>query len=792
MTHHSLETFVRRTLCLLAVLSCAALAHAKDVTIAIVDDGSQSRELLPTAVLLEEINNLLGDEFQVAVETATEQHGDWSLGGASAALNRRLADADVDLVVTTGLLGSAAAANRPELPKPVIALMVGDIDLQRYPHEGGRSGKRNFTYLYDYSGIGAELRDFSTLARFAHVAMLVDSQWLAAVPALSSSLPALAAEAGTRVTLVAAEAEAAAVLDKIPADADAVYVTPLMRFDWAELERLSDGLIARKLPSFSSVGRAEVELGLLGTTSGSTVDSVVIARRVALLAQRILLGADAATLSVGFESHGRLLLNMNTARRIGFSPTWAALVDAEVLHREQAVAAAPVSLVEAMKIAVEANLDLRIAEFETQLSRDEIKLARAPLLPQLELEANAVQIDDDVAAALGLSVERSTDVALVASQLIYSEDVRAGYGIAKLLAEASDDEFRAATLNTLAAASTSYLALLRAKALEGVTRSNVEVTRTNLDLANVRARTGYSGRAEVLRWESEIARNRQNLAGAEAAREQAETELKRVLSRPQSEALATSDRGLSNVIALLESPGFQKYVDNPMNWSLFQAYYAELALENAPEISAFETLVRAQDRKVKADRRRFYLPEVALQARAIRNLGRSGVLSSEVDELVGDDTWFAGVQLTLPLFNGGALRSELNRSRHRLRQLETERDVVEENIEARVRSALQAIGGSYPSIELSQQAADAAARNLSLVTDQYARGAVSVTDLIDAQEAKLQADLAATDARYVFLIDFVEVQRAAGDFQLLLQPGQAAEWMNELETFFQERRQTGR
>ena len=774
-----------RTACLLALLFAAAQAQARDVTVAIVDDGPQARELISLDVLSTEISDLMGDEFQVTISSTQHNHGDWTMQGAGAALDRQLADTSVDLIVTTGLLGSFAAAEKTALEKPVIALMVGDIELQGYPHSEGRSGKRNFTYLYDYSGIAGELEHFQDLADFKHVAMLVDAEWIAAVPTLEPELPRLANTIGARITLIPARDDAAATLDRIPADADAVYVTPLLQFDWAELEVLSNGLALQRLPSFSSVGRAEVELGLLGTTSGSTVDHVVVARRIAVLLQRILLGSDAGTLSVGFESHGRLLLNMNTARAIGFSPTWATLVDADLLHRDVKVQAEPISLVEAMEIALEANLDLRVAKYDVELSRDDVRLARAPLLPQLGIEATSFRVDREQAEA-GLAVERSSDAELVGTQLIYSEQRHAGHRIANLIAAATDDGFRVATLNTLAGASASYLSILRAKALEDVTRSNVEITRTNLDLANVRARVGYSGRAEVLRWESEIARDRQDLAAAEAARERSETELKRILNRPLAERLPTSEQGLSDVIALLESPAFQKYVDNPLSWSLFQDYYTELALMNSPEMSAFDSLVRAQERQVAADRRTFYVPDIALQARSGRNLNRSGVGSSALDSVLGDSGWSVGVQLTLPLFNGGALRARLSRSRHRLAQLDTERAVVTEDVEARVRSALQQIGGSYPAIELSQQASDAASRNLDLVTDQYSRGAVTVTDLIDAQEAKLQAELAAADTRYAFLIDFVEVQRAAGDFQLLLQPGRSAEWINRLETFFSE------
>ncbi len=784
MKQQSSEFPLWRLICTCALLFVAAVAQARDVTVAIVDDGPRARELISTEVLSAEIGDLMADEFQVGI--GATDHGDWSMSGATAALDRQLADRDVDLIITTGLLGSAAAATKSNLRKPVIALMVGDIELQGYPHTEGRSGKRNFTYLYDYSGIAGELEDFQNLARFKHVAMVVDAGWLAAVPAIEADLPRLAAATGAELTVVQATDDAATVLEDIPADADAVYVTPLMRFDWPELETLSNGLALRKLPSFSSFGRAEVELGLLGTTSGSTVDNVVIARRIAILVQRILLGSDAGTLSVGFESQGRLLLNMHTARAIDFSPTWATLIDAELLHREQETPGKPISLVDAMEVALEANLDLRVVNYDVAISRDDAGLARAPLLPQLSLEATSFRVDEDRALA-GLSVERSSDAQLVGTQLIYSEQRHAGYRIAKLIAAANDDNFRVATLNTLAGAATSYLSVLRAKALEDVTRSNVEVTRTNLDLANVRARIGYSGRAEVLRWESEIARNRQDLAAAEAGREQAETELKRILNRPLAEHLPTSEEGLRDVIALLESPGFQKYVDNPLNWSVFQDYYSELALHNSPESAAFDSLVRAQERQVAADRRTFYVPDIALQARSDHNINRGGIGSSAFNSSL-DRGWSVGVQLTLPLFNGGALRRQLSRSRHRLAQLETEREVVIENVEARVRSALQKIGGSYPAIELSQQAADAAGRNLDLVTDQYSRGAVTVTDLIDAQEAKLQAQLAAADARYAFLIDFVEVQRAAGDFELLLQPGRSAEWMNGLEIYFQERR----
>jgi hypothetical protein len=52
--------------------------------------------------------------------------GDWPPAGATAALVRALADREVDVVLTLGILTSQQAARLTTLPKPVIAPLVID------------------------------------------------------------------------------------------------------------------------------------------------------------------------------------------------------------------------------------------------------------------------------------------------------------------------------------------------------------------------------------------------------------------------------------------------------------------------------------------------------------------------------------------------------------------------------------------------------------------------------------------------------------------------------------------
>ena len=73
------------------------------------------------------------------------------------------------------------------------------------------------------------------------------------------------------------------------------------------------------------------------------------------------------------------------------------------------------------------------------------------------------------------------------------------------------------------------------------------------------------------------------------------------------------------------------------------------------------------------------------------------------------------------------------------------------------------------------------------MTDSYSKGAVSVTDLIDAQNAALGSELAAAEVKYVYLSDILEVLRATGDFTLLLDPAFASDWFQDVEDYFRSR-----
>ncbi len=766
------------TIAMLALVSAAA---ARDVRVAVVIDGPAGRQVFPVAAIEREIANVAAPDTRILLPADKRFVGDWSLGGAATVLERALSDRDVDVVITLGILASQQAAHRASLPKPVIAPLVIDPILQDYPLTGGRSGRHNFAYVADFQSVANEVRAFHDIVQFKHLVALVDDSLLGALPQLGAKATDLAAALGVRIDIVRVGADVESALAALPPGTDAIYVTPV-RFSEPQVRDLARGLAARKLPTFSVIGRSELAAGMLMTTGGAERDTERLARRVVLMIQRIALGEDPARFEVAFPTSQRLVINMQTARDIGFSPRWQFLADAEQLNADVA-GTQSLTLLEAMRAALDANPALAASRERLGSAGDDVAIARSNLLPSLTAAATRTRIDEDRANPL-LQAEDSTSAGLEFSQVIFSERAWAGYSIARSLEAAQRHGQHADVLDTLTDAAGAYLNLLRARSVEDVRRRNVENTRKNLETSRVREEVGLGGRSDYLRWVAQLARDKQNLLAAEAQRRQAHTELARILHRPATRSFVTADSGLDDALGLVSSPRTQAFLDTPAKWEVFMEYAVHTALANAPEIARAGAVIEARQRALDSASRAYFLPDLALVSNASRLTQRSGAGSLAVPGAPDDESWSISLQASLPLFTGGLRGAERSQARHELRASEADKASATDGVEARTRAVLHRTASSWPAIDLSREAAAAADENLAMVSDAYARGAVSVTDLIDAQEAALSAGLAATDAKYGFLIDFVNVLRTMGEFEILLDPASREGWYGRIDEWF--------
>ncbi len=780
------KDFLFRTLAtgLLIFLPLASFAkNLPSVTIGFISDGPSPRFENMIESAQREIMTLNQDEFDIRFPKKYRINGNWQLDLIKRGINTLLANPDVDIVIATNPIGSHLLGRRKTLAKPVIATTIIDVELQGIPVNNNASGVKNLSYIASQKSFERDIKIFHSIIEFNHLTILVTDPFLKAMPDLNKKVKRASKEYGIEYTVIQVTDNVEMALSAIPADTDAVLVTPLMRVSETAFQKLVNGLIEKKLPSYSLWGRKEVEAGLLASATPQS-DDIRIARRIALNVNQILLGEKAATLPVKFNAGERLVINMETARKSGFYPSWRVLTQAELIHNEPENVPRQLTLVQVVKEAIVANLDLLSANQGVAARQENVSLARAKLFPQVEASVSGQFRDQDLSSIF--IPERSGTGAINLSQIIYSDSVWANLEISGKQQQAVELQRNRLRLDIISQTAAAYLTILKTKTIERIQRDNVDRSRINLELARARESVGASSRSDVFRWQSQIATDLQEVLQAEASRRQSEVALNRILNRPQEEPMVINPTELSNPVLIMSDPRFFNYVDNREIFRFFRDFMVEEGLTLSPELQTLQVSIEAQERSILTAKRNHWLPDVLLTA-GYSDVFERGGTGASLPPGMGDEGWNVGVSARLPILTGGAQTARLNQTQKDLQRLKYEMASIRNQIEARIRSSLHRTGASYPSIELAQKAANAAKNNLALVTDTYQKGAVSVITLIDAQNAALKTELSAANAIYEFLLDLMEVQRAVAKFDFFLKADEREAWYERIESYFQGR-----
>ena len=768
--------------------STVSMAAAPPVArIGIVTDGPcvQCPELV--TLFKKEIHDASALEFDIRFPADKTLDGNWTISGIRQAIDNLLASPEIDLVITLGLVSSNEICKRRNFKKPVIAAFVIDADIQQLPHKAGASGVKNLNYINTLKSVDRSIQTFRDMVPFTRLAILSDAFPIEVMPELHKLVSQIANEYTLDVTLISVETSADDALQQIPDAAQAVFVGSLFRLTANEFQKLAAGLIERKLPSFALWGRDDVERGLLA----SMVPKASLqhpARSVAVNILDILRGEDAGTLPVAFSQGEQLTINMATARAIDIYPSLSTLTEADLLNEERQDIQRKLTLEQAVQEALAANLELSFADSKVISGEQQVLQARSQLLPQVDVGTQAVVIDEDRAQGLGgANPERTWTGSVTATQLLYSDKVWSNYSVEKYLQDSCIEGRDAVRLDTIQAAASAYLNVLRTKTIERIQKDNLKLIRANLERARVRVSIGIAGPEEEYRWETEIANSRRAVLDAESSSLDAMNALNRILNRPQQELFVAQETQLSDPLLVVSDKLFFNLVSKPKNLKVFRDFMVQEGLEIAPELRQFDADIAARERILISAKRDYWLPTFSLQGNVTELFADGGAGTRDQAAIDLNDTeWSAGVFATLPLFEGGGKGANLRKTREELSGLKIFRNATAQRIEQRIHNAVNKTRTSYPSIDLSRDAADASHRNLALITDSYARGIKSIIDLLDAQNLALVADQRAANAVYNFLVDLMSLQRAVGKFDLFLSADERDAWLQKMEAFFEQ------
>ena len=755
----------------------------------LVDDDGPSRY---QELLKQEIETLLGTRYRVEF-TLIKLDSDAQLEYQRKTLQQLMTDPSADIIIGLSMSASELLAEMGEYSKPVIAGTVLDHKLQGLPQEeNGTSGIDNFNYIQSPFDVEKDIKTFRKLYDFKHLAVVYEENQVTMFHLLYTYFGKVveSIDEGIKLTLTEINPDTISEsLAALPETVDAVYLPPLFLGKQSDkLALLIEQLNRRRLPTFALLGEENVRSGAMASIAPDRNISA-ISRRIAINVLDIAAGRNAGNLPVKISQNvENFVVNVETLKRIDYYPSWSILNDARLINVEQEIDGSQLFLVDVIKEALQANLTLQIERLNTDLSKQDVGLARSPLLPQISLQSSYDVIDKNRADGSPASPAPYTwSAGGRLSQTLFSDDEFANYSISKLILESQKFQEQAEVLDTVVEATEAFINLLFARTNQVIQNNNLAVTRKNLDIAKSKEAVGSVGASEVHRWESEQASNKISLNDAYRDVRLAKLALNRLLNRAIDNPINPADIEIASSIELLiTDEEVYSYLENIRQLAYFNDFLISEADRNLPELKDIAAIVESQKREVLNRERAFYLPDIQLQGQIDKVLDEQGTDFDTPSDL--DHPWSIAAVASWPLFSGNSRSYDLERSRLQLRQTELEAENLQKELNLQVSANLETAAVSAREIALSRDGLQSAERNFEIIQAGYAEGRNTIADLIDAQNAKINAERGEAIAKYQFVLDFLILERSVGKFYFLSSSEEKQGFIYRLHSYMESRK----
>lgn len=752
--------------------------HAGTINVAVIEtENLLEADTSLYRMFKDELIALFKGEHQINFKSYAIKK-DASIESHHRVLEQAYADPKTEMVLVLDMAANQILGRRPFFAKPTFLPLVFSGQLLGYPIKGSASGRKNLNYQTEEVNFEEKFKTLARVAPFRHAVLITDASITRTInPAMIEESRAHARNAGVDLIIRTYDGDTQKLLSSLPKTIDAVMYGALPTAGRRQLQNLINGVNGRQLVSFSLIGEAPVRMGALATNRPDT-DWQKRARQTAIHMQDVFLGTPASRLPVLFITTGRLMVNMETSRIIGYSPRFDVLSEATLINEDKISAHVNYSLIGVARKAVEANLSLAAQRLAAEITREAVNEVRGALLPQLKSSITHSRRKDTNHTRVGTFAENSTDASLTFTHSLFSEKRWAAYTIQKYSHLSEKEVVKETELDIIQSAVNAYLNVLRGKTTLDQARYNLQITRQNHQLAKNRVTVGSRNASDLYRWESEVANAKRNVLSAKSSLEQQRQTLNRILDRPIGEVFTTTVETLENPFLLISDKGAADIISNPASLEKLTDFFVETGLEQAPELKQLRAQMAGLERQLKSHQRAFWLPDLNLTAEYTNTVDED----REVGIAAEENDWQVGVELSLPLYEGGAKSARRAQGLLAVRQLQMDYRNTINSIEQDIRSTAEAVHASYASIDLTRVSEQAARKNYDLVAESYAQGRDSIVDVLDAQEALIEAREAAMNAVYGFLIDLMNLQRANGVFDFFLTDGERRAFQQKIMT----------
>ncbi len=390
------------------------------------------------------------------------------------------------------------------------------------------------------------------------------------------------------------------------------------------------------------------------------------------------------------------------------------------------------SIDDLFSLVEENNSQLKSGRISVESASHGVASAKSSRLPGVNAQlsgsfnGDVVMMDRDFSNATSFSQPRwGNSFVVEAQQTIYAGGaVNAGIKLAELGKEMEETNLSGTRNNVRFSALAQYLELIKLDNAVHVYDENIQLMNHLIEQVNAKRDEGMALRNDITRYELQL----QELTLGKRKVEDARV----VVNHQLCNALGLDDETIVPDISITDLKFSQEG----------EAHWQSLSSTESTDLKKVELGTQMAEQKLKIAKSDL-LPKIALVAAD----NFSGPFTYDIPPVDKNfNIWYVGIGVQYSLGNIWRSNKKISQARSELELSESQKSVVAEMLDNRIQEAYTLYMQSYVELETQHKSVELATQNYDVINERYLNSLALITDMLDASNIKLSAELREVDA----------------------------------------------
>ena len=384
------------------------------------------------------------------------------------------------------------------------------------------------------------------------------------------------------------------------------------------------------------------------------------------------------------------------------------------------------------------NDRIRAAREQLSAARERIAQSRSGLQPYLSLEISGNYEHDRWQGGRNDTDPDNLTVSL--TQKVFDWKTINALGQSYPYVAAAEMDLQAVIQEVFLQAIQEGIGVLQARKVAELARENEAVTRRHLEATRIRQRVGELTHTELSRAQSRFSTAEADHIEARFQARVASAQLEEVIGAAVSENLALPR----------------------VEMGLFEKSTADLLalIQNRPDIAAARFRLREAERNTDTQRADHF-PVISLKSNAARTWDRES--TTQPGTL---DNFSLGLELSLPIYSGGATQSKTDEAHFQARARQADLDNLRKRAVREIRQSLLELKGAEARNRALVAGVSAAEEALYGIGEEFKVGTRTSLDLLDAQHELFSVQTDHVKSRFAVVLSKFRLLKAVGGLSL--------------------------